>query len=605
MQGLAPSTVAIVFASSLFGVGLVWAVLWSAFSLLPIVRNLPTGARASILVAGTLLLPALAALAIFRRILPSAAESLPEPAPLPPPPAPAPREEQPTESEPARHNVALIRTLIDNLPEGIVLLGGDGEVLLSNLPGQEYLTEYGTFVADLHLAIFGGIPVEQLVKPPSDNWRWEIIVRQPYHQILEICGQQFAIDDQVSGAVIVIRDVTAEKQQRDRLERSDRLAAVGQLAAGISHDFKNILQGINLCAEMSRSQGISPVKLSDNMLTIVEQSARGSKLIQQIMDFTRQSESTQRVQEIGDLVSTTNNLLSPGIPDNIYMEVVIAGDNLQVMADSAQIQQILTNLVFNARDAMPDGGTIKIVVSEVGTAGDSGPIPPEVGSGDWLRLSVADTGIGIPPTLQRRVFEPFFTTKPAGRGNGLGLAQVYGNVRQHGGHVDFETAVGVGTVFSVFLPLYRYHQQQSAEELTDPISARGNGELVLVVEDDLAVLTATAQSLRLLGYTVLEAVDGSDALRMIELEEHVDLLLTDARMPGMGGLTLVNEVRRLRPETKVMMMSAHAAATIEGLEDSSAIHALLAKPFSIDELGEQVHRALAGSPTESTHGGAA
>jgi len=606
LRALSPPAAAAFFAACLIGVGVFWAVLWSALSRLLPVDTLPPGLRGSIMLVGVLVLPALVAFALLQESFRSFAESRAEPASPAVAPPPAPREKKPEENEPARRSVALIRTLIDNLPEGIVLLGASGQVLLTNLPGQEYLAEYGTFVADLHLALFGGIPVEQLVQPTTDNWRREIIVREPYHQILEISAQQFAIEDKAAGAVVVIRDVTAQKQQRDRLERSDRLAAVGQLAAGVSHDFKNILQGINLCAEMSRTSGIAHADLNDNMLTIIEQSTRGSKLIQQIMDFTRQSQSTQRVLEIGDLVRTTNKLLVPGIPDGIDMEVEVAGGDLQVMADSAQIQQVLTNLVFNARDAMPNGGTIRIVVSEVGTPEDSGPLPPEVRTkGDWLRIAVADTGTGIPPTLQRRIFEPFFTTKPAGSGNGLGLAQVFGNVQQHGGHVDFETAIEVGTVFHVFLPLYRYHQPQRASQPTALTCPLGDGEIVLVVEDDLSVLTATAQALRLLGYTVLEAVDGGDALRMIELEKHVDLLLTDVRMPGMGGLTLVREVKRLRPATKVLVMSAHAAQTIDGFEEPEGVGGLLAKPFTIDQLGEQVHRALAAPPTESAHGGAA
>jgi len=427
-----------------------------------------------------------------------------------------------------------VRSLIEHYPDGVALLTLDGRVLLSNHLGEDYMADYGTFLAERRLVLFGGIPIDQLVEDGKNPRRQEVIVREPYHQVLEVHGRLLGADANPR-ALLVMRDVTSDQQRRDRLERSDRLAAVGQLAAGIAHDFKNILQGINLCAELSRSGKLSQAEHKDSMLTIIEQAHRGSKLIQQIMDFTRQSESTQRLLDVGDLLRETTELLTPGIPESVEFRLDLPDGEHPVMADPGQLQQVIANLVLNAGHAMPDGGLLVVAVSRVGTADDGGPVPPEIRTGDWIRISISDTGTGIPRSVQHRVFEPFFTTKSAHGGTGLGLAQVYGNIQQHGGHVEFETSDGVGTTFFVFLPMFTYHTESTSGSPTLESSPRGRGETILVVEDEIAVLTATAQSLRSLGYSVLEATDGSDALQSLDAGKNVDLVLTDVRMPGEDG----------------------------------------------------------------------
>jgi CheY-like chemotaxis protein len=310
------------------------------------------------------------------------------------------------------------------------------------------------------------------------------------------------------------------------------------------------------------------------------------------MDFTRQSESTQRLLDLRELLTKTIDLLSKGLPPEIELELVVGAGEFPVMVDPGQIQQVVANLVLNARDAMPNGGHLTVTLSELGKPDDRGPRPPEVRDGDWLRIAVADTGTGIPPSVRHRVFEPFFTTKRAGTGTGLGLAQVYGNVQQHGGHVDFETTAGVGTTFSIFLRPYRYHRPAETSDRDGAACPRGLGETVLVVEDELAVLNATSQSLRTLGYRVLEAVDGSDALRLFEETERVHLVLSDVRMPGMDGRALAAELKRRDPKIKVLLMTAYATWP-EGSEHPPAgVEGVLIKPFSLDSLGAAVHRTL-------------
>jgi CheY-like chemotaxis protein len=327
------------------------------------------------------------------------------------------------------------------------------------------------------------------------------------------------------------------------------------------------------------------------MATIIEQSQLGSKMIQQIMDFTRQSTSTQKVFDLAKLLRSTVNLLEPGIPENIEIDLNIVGDNLSVMADFGKTQQSLANLIFNSRDAMPEGGRILISVCEFVANSDPGPMPPEVREGSWVRIMVQDNGHGIPESIQRRVFEPFFTTKSTGSGTGLGLAQVFGNIRQLGGHIEFESAEGIGTTFFVFLPLYRYHLGQADEAGVDDEEIRGDGETILVVEDNLAVLTSMAQSLRQLGYEVLESVDGNDGLEMFGRGLRIDLVLTDLHMPGMGGRSLAREVLRRRPETKILLMSAHAIDQ-EIAETELDVDGLLSKPFAIAQLANEVRRIL-------------
>jgi signal transduction histidine kinase len=595
-------TRALVLAGIAVGVGTLWSVMWIALSRLVPPQLLSSSSSAFILVGGAVCLPALTVFWLTVRSIdedgdPSLSDDTATQEPPPPPPEPAPV--PPRTNGPAEPGGALVRTLVDNLPEGIVLLGGDGEVLIANPQGVAYLHEFGTFVGAVHLALFGGIPVAQLFTPSTSAWKREITVTEPFQQTLEVSGQQIAVDHKITGGVMVIRDVTADRQQRIRLERSDRLAAVGQLAAGISHDFKNILQGINLCAEMSKSRELSSTELRDNMATIIEQSNLGSKMIQQIMDFTRQSTSTQKVFDLADLMKSTVELLRPGIPENIEIDLTIVDDELSVMADFGKTQQSLANLIFNSRDAMPDGGRIMISACELDAVSDPGPMPPEVRQGIWARIIVEDTGHGIPESIQRRVFEPFFTTKSTGSGTGLGLAQVFGNIRQHGGHIEFESAEGIGTTFFVFLPLYRYHHDEREATGMDDAELRGRGETVLVVEDDLAVLTTAAESLRQLGYKVLEAVDGRDGLEMFGTGSRIDLVLTDVHMPGMGGQELAQELWRRRPGAKILMMSAHLMDEEDG-EPHFEADGFLSKPFTIAQLAREVRRILGTGQARSS-----
>jgi CheY-like chemotaxis protein len=283
----------------------------------------------------------------------------------------------------------------------------------------------------------------------------------------------------------------------------------------------------------------------------------------------------------------TIELLTPGIPENIEFRLDLPDDEHPVMADPGQLQQVIANLVLNAGHAMPDGGLLVVAVSRVGTEDDSGPVPPEIRMGDWIRISISDTGTGIPKSVQHRVFEPFFTTKSAHGGTGLGLAQVYGNIKQHGGHVEFETSDGIGTTFFVFLPMFTYHTGSKVES-----SPRGRGETILVVEDELAVLTATAQSLRSLGYSVLEATDGSDALHFVKEGKNVDLVLTDVRMPGEDGIRLAGRIRKLLPDVKILVMTGYASQLSKGNNAPEGVLGVLHKPFSMDYLAREVHRVL-------------
>jgi CheY-like chemotaxis protein len=248
---------------------------------------------------------------------------------------------------------------------------------------------------------------------------------------------------------------------------------------------------------------------------------------------------------------------------------------------------------------MPEGGRILISASEFDANSEPGPMPPQVRDGAWARIIVEDTGHGIPESIQRRVFEPFFTTKSTGRGTGLGLAQVFGNIRQHGGYIEFESAEGIGTTFFVFLPLYRYHLGQADGAAVGDGELRGDGETVLIVEDDLAVLTSMAQSLRQLGYEVLESVDGNDGLEMFGVGSGIDLVLTDLQMPGMGGRSLAREVLRRRPEAKILLMSAHPIDR-EIDESDLAVDGHLSKPFSLAQLANEVHRILTSDRTGSS-----
>jgi len=394
--------------------------------------------------------------------------------------------------------------------------------------------------------------------------------------------------------------VTREREIQRRAQQQERLATVGQLAAGIAHDFNNIMATIVLYAQMSsRAEGLS-ARDRERLVTINQQAKHATNLIRQILDFSRRAVLERQPLDLSPLLKEHVELLERTLPENIEIVLDYGPDEYTVNADPTRVQQVMMNLGLNARDAMPEGGNLRFELERIQVqAGESPPLP-EMEAGEWVQVTLSDTGTGIPPDVLPHIFDPFFTTKAPGKGSGLGLAQVHGIVKQHEGEIDVESQVGQGTTFTIYLPALPVHPVE-AVTLELPALAKGQGETVLVVEDDASTRKALVDSLELLNYRGLEAADGREALAVLEQpppqagggkREGIALVLSDVVMPGMGGVALLHALRQRGLTMPVVMLTGHPLEReLESLR-AQGMSDWLPKPPSLEQLAKVVARAL-------------
>lgn len=395
----------------------------------------------------------------------------------------------------------------------------------------------------------------------------------------------------------IVRDITERKAMETmtvQLRRQEQLAAIGQLAAGIAHDFRNLLTTIILYAQMGQRRPDLPPAVARYFKTIIDESRKATDLVQQMLDFGSRAQLALRPLDLTTFVAQVLTILQRTIPENIHITLAATPGPFMVEADAGRLQQVLTNLALNARDAMLPGGELCIGLERwVAQSGAALPLPEMAGVDQppaWICLSVADTGIGMSETVQAHLFEPFFTTKEPGKGTGLGLAQVYGIIRQHKGHIAVTSQVGQGTTFRIYLPASVSHADQSgAVEAAIP---PGEGEIILLVEDNDPLREAGQEILAALGYRVLTATNGRAALALYQATPNVALVITDLVMPEMGGRALLEALHRLAPTAKVLVVTGHT--TEESTEALRAMGFLdvVRKPFDAETLAQTVRRVL-------------
>ena len=397
----------------------------------------------------------------------------------------------------------------------------------------------------------------------------------------------------------IVRDITKRKEKEERLRQQDRLAVVGQLAAGMTHDFKNSLSIILLQAQLTLRSSTLSVKERQRLQIIDEQAEHAAHLTGQILDFSRQSILEREVVDLNLFLTDMVDLLKRTIPKQIHIGFTCATQPALVKADVTRLQQVLMNLAINARDAMPQGGKLHIGLSLLNaTALPQLPLL-EMSPGQWLCIAVSDTGEGIPPEVLPYIFEPFFSTKARDKGTGLGLAQVYGIIQQHGGLMDVTSQPGQGTSFFLYLPALL------APELHDaPIQhttiCPGQGETILVVEDDAALRTIVAEMLQSLNYGVLTAADGQEALQhFAQQRDTIALVLSDLVMPRMDGRQLLQQLHKQDPAVKFIMMSGYPPSESEETVNGQGIAMWLSKPFTVEQVALTIQKAL--KSVEVTH----
>ncbi len=404
----------------------------------------------------------------------------------------------------------------------------------------------------------------------------------------------------IIGLVGTVEDITERKRMENQLLQSQRLESIGRLAGGIAHDFNNLLTAILGCAELGEEE-LPPDHPAQAMLKDIRQAAdRAANLTKQLLAFARRQIIKPTVVNANEIIGSLEQMIVRLIPENVALLTLPQDDLHNFQVDPGQFEQILINLVVNARDAMPDGGRITIETQNVILDREYARHQNDVTPGEYVMVSVSDTGTGLDDAIRTHIFEPFYTTKEKGVGTGLGLATVYGVVKQAGGHIQVESERGAGTTFKIFVPRAKSTEQVRPPSLAAPRTMHGD-ETVLLVEDESSVRTLAASTLKGFGYRMLVAESGDEALRIANGHSgKIALLLTDVIMPNMSGRQLADRLTAERPNTKVLYSSGYA-------EDEIAHHgmlepgiAFLAKPFTPSALAQKVREVLDGSSSSES-----
>ena len=386
-------------------------------------------------------------------------------------------------------------------------------------------------------------------------------------------------------------DVTAKKQLEAQFLRAQRLESIGHLAGGIAHDLNNILAPVLLSVEFLRDEVKSEEGLS--MLETLETSARrGADIVKQVLTFARGVEGQHVHLQPGHLVKEMAKIIRETFPKAITLKTDLLKSRWLVSGDATQLHQVLLNLTVNARDAMPQGGTLSLAVEDVLLDADAVRFLPGAKPGPYAVLKVSDTGTGIPPEIADKIFDPFFTTKGLEKGTGLGLSTVLGIVKSHGGFIQFDSTAGRGAEFKCWLPA---RTETAALAETKPLQALppGQGELILVVDDEEAVRFITRQILAANGYRTLTASNGIDAAALYaEKGSQIDLVLTDLNMPGMSGVDTIAAIRKLNPNARIVVAAGLESATDIQTLNQLNLAGVLNKPFDADLLFDLLHRSL-------------
>ncbi|MFZ5891132.1 MAG: PAS domain S-box protein [Myxococcota bacterium] len=490
-----------------------------------------------------------------------------------------------------------LRRLLSSPILGIAFVQNDGRITDAN---DEYLRIIGYTRGEL---VEGKINFHQLVPPEyrlqkrrngaevaSAPWELELI-RQGGTRVPVLIGIS-ALDEDHIQDVAFIFDLSERRALEHKLEHAQKMEAVGRLAAGVAHDFNNVLGAISMCCDLLRDDLTPGHPGLDEVNEIRKAADRAVSLTRQLLAFSRQQVLEPRVLDVNELLRNLDKLLRRLLGDDVTLNSNLAGMPCTVKADAGQLEQVIMNLAVNARDAMPEGGSLTIETgitrfAQAFTADNENALPP----GGYVHVTVTDTGVGMDDATKARLFEPFFTTKEVGKGTGLGLSTVYGIVRQSGGAIDVTSSPGAGARFRVLLPLV--NETVKSIPPTGVPESVGGRETLLLVEDDPAIRLATRKILVRLGYKVLESDTPAAALELGRVYVgSIDLLLTDLVMPGSSGRALAGQLRALRPKLRVLFMSGHTddAVIREGALEPGC--AFVQKPFSSASLAHKLRALL-------------
>jgi PAS domain S-box-containing protein len=489
--------------------------------------------------------------------------------------------------------------LVHALRVGVVVQGPSTEVLLCNPASLELLgldeDQYRgktSYDPDWNIIREDGTPFEAAQRPMAQA----LATARPIRNVVmgvyrpkrgDRVWLLVNVDPELDEAGCVVQliatliDITERRQLEAALVEARKLESIGRLAGGIAHDFNNLLTVITTATAMAMRRLPADDRSRADLEASLDAAYRAAALTRQLLTFARRRELPAKACDVAAVVTAMAPLLARIVGGHVTLELAVEPDTGAARMDQVELEQIIVNLVANARDAMPSGGTLRIATRPLEVAHDGGPVP----RGAYVRVTVADTGVGMDAATRARIFEPFFTTKDLGRGTGLGLATVQGVVHQYDGHIAVDSAPGAGTQFVIHLPRVAPIEAPVAAAAPAP---RG-GETILVVEDEDALRKLVAQLLAELGYVVLSARDGLDALQVARAHVGaIQLLFTDYTMPRMNGLRLATALREVRPDVRVLITSGFA----EDGRVSRDTWDVLDKPFTPDELARRIRARL-------------
>ncbi len=434
---------------------------------------------------------------------------------------------------------------------------------------------------------------------PHEDWRGELHLRHRDAVPVVVDGRITVLRDatgEPQGRLIIATDITEKKRIEEQFFRAQRLESLGMLAAGIAHDLNNVLAPMLLAAPMLRDHATDPNDL--RMIATLEKSAeRGAALVRQILGFAHGADGGHRVVQVKHLLRDVATFIEETFPKSITLDDHIPPDLWPVKANPTQLHQVLLNLAVNARDAMPDGGTLTLRGENVVLSPDTASEIPGGRPGAYLALHVTDTGTGIPPDVLAHIWEPFFTTKGAGKGTGLGLSTVRGIVETHGGFISLKTVLRKGTAFHIYFPADGAPQTLAAATAAPALAPRGDGELILVVDDEPSIRNMSAAMLARHGYRALTAADGAEGVALFAPRaKQIRLVVTDLSMPHLDGAAFAGVVRRLNPDVKIIAVSGLGQESQTRQATPHFADAFLIKPFRPESLLTTVYDLLRAPP---------
>jgi len=494
--------------------------------------------------------------------------------------------------------------LLDFALDAILVRGTDERLLYCN---KAAVRLYGYSLEELRK-----LPITDLVVPDDlprfeearrlliegGEWEGELRQRSKRGSIISVHSRWTLVRDSSGfprARLVINRDITRQKELEKQVRRTQRMESLGTLASGIAHDLNNILSPVMMSVDMLRMRYTEPN--DQQMLQILDTSVRrGSEIVRQMLSFARGSEGELVPLQLRHVAREIESILRESFPKSIAISTDVPKDLPLVLGDATQLHQVIINLCVNSRDALPNGGNIKIIARAETITPQMAAEHPGARSGPCVLLSVVDDGTGIPLSVQEKIFEPFFTTKEKGKGTGLGLSTVHSIVRGHGGLIRFTSEEGRGTRFDVYLPAIA---AAATSEPDEPVPAipLGSGETILVIDDDVSILQITRQILESYDYKVLSATGGIAAIDAAAetLGSTVSLILTDLDMPTMGGASVVTALRKAHGKVPVIIMSGLPPASDSPEVARLDVQGIIGKPFKAEELLMLIRDVLDGA----------